>query len=203
MPADSVLPGSGEAPCDLVTGHRAPTFGLLRLQFMSTAPSRPAGCSQLVGHGAALACGRGDRDHGDQTVGGERAAALADLLVKGEAGPAQALGPSRDHKKLALTALLAKIEVQVRRHGHGPKREKPGVGKLLTLVPLLAPPLHAVDVLGVVHVSVDVNLCPPDDDFERCLHETDCETPADQAMRWVGTAVRPFHSGTSARVSVP
>src|SRR5271157_779797 len=37
------------------------------VHFMSTGPSRPAGCSQLVGHGAALAGGPVDRDHGDHT----------------------------------------------------------------------------------------------------------------------------------------
>src|SRR5271165_5309519 len=57
---------------------------------------------------------------------------------------------------------------------------------------------HRAPTFGPFHV----NLCRPDGDFERCLH-TDCETPADQTMHCVGTAVRPFHSGTSARVSVP
>src|SRR5262249_34069751 len=81
-------------------------------------------------------------------------------------------GPGQDGQHLALAAFPPEVEVEVHGDGHGPQGEEAAVGEAVLLVPLLPPPFHVLDILGIVHMTVYIDFGRPHDDLERCLHGT-------------------------------
>ena len=145
---------------------------------------------QLVRDGSAGPGRRIDRDHRDQAVGGDLPVSLADFLPEHEARPAEPLGAGHDGQHFPLAAFPPEIEIEVHGDGHGTEGEQPLVGQVMSLVPLFTSPLHVFDILGIVYMTVHIDLGRPDDDLEKCLHDDDT-TPEDLSISRLGAVHRP------------
>jgi hypothetical protein len=81
-----------------------------------------------------------------------------------------------------LTAFLAEIEVEVHRHGHCSECKEPIIREPIALVPLFSSPFHVFDILSIVHMSIDIDLCRSHDNLESCLHGWSSLRPAFSAL---------------------